>query len=245
MKKVFARAIAVLLVFIAGHPVLAADLESGFDAANKLYEQGKFPEAASAYEGLIQTNAISPALYFNLGNARFKAGEFGKAIAAFRRAEQLAPRDPDLRANLQFVRSQIQGLNAPPDRWEQWLGKLTLNEWAILASVPFWIFLLLLAATQLRPHLKSSLRGLIWLSGIATLILGALLAAAWTMKSTPMAIVAVRDAVVRNGPLEESQSAFTVHDGAELKLLDQKNDWIQIGVGDRVGWLKREQVVTD
>src|SRR5262249_50947196 len=98
-----------------------------FDAANKLYEQGKFNEAASAYEKLVQSGQVSAALYFNLGNAFFKAGQVGRAIAEYRRAEQLTPRDPDLRANLQFARKQIQGPTLAASRWHDWLGKLSLN----------------------------------------------------------------------------------------------------------------------
>ena len=50
------------------------------------YGQNKFPEAAAGYERLIVTGSVSPALYFNLGNANFKSGQIGRAIAAaFRR----------------------------------------------------------------------------------------------------------------------------------------------------------------
>ena len=52
---------------------------------------------------LIQAGSISTPIYFNLGNAWFKAGEAGRAILAFRQAEKLSPRDPDVRANLQFA----------------------------------------------------------------------------------------------------------------------------------------------
>ena len=84
---------------------MAAD----FSAANQLYAKGKFADAAAAYEKILQTGAQSPALLFNAGNAEFKAGHLGKAIAAYRRAEQLSPRDAELRANLAFVRNQVQG----------------------------------------------------------------------------------------------------------------------------------------
>ncbi|HEU0039111.1 MAG TPA: tetratricopeptide repeat protein, partial [Verrucomicrobiae bacterium] len=77
---------------------IAVDISSAFDAANRLYEQSKFAEAASAYEKLVQNGAVSPALCFNLGNAFFKASQVGRAIAAYRQAERLTPRDPDVRA---------------------------------------------------------------------------------------------------------------------------------------------------
>src|SRR4051812_26718387 len=37
-----------------------------FDQANKLYEQGKFEEAASAYEALVASGARSASVWFNL-----------------------------------------------------------------------------------------------------------------------------------------------------------------------------------
>ena len=220
-----------------------AALSDPFDSANRLYEQGKFPEAASAYEGLIRSGPVSPALYFNLGNAWFKSGQTGRAIAAYRRAERIAPRDPDLRANLQFVRNQVQGPTLLPDRWERGLSRLTVNEWTVLASVALWAWLLLLAVAQLRPGLKASLRTWAFSSGIAAAALSACLAAALLGNTNSTAIVIAHDAAARSGPVEESQPAFTVNDGAELKVMDRKDNWLQVRAGDRrLGWLKQEQV---
>ena len=98
---------------------------TAFDSANKLYEEGKFAEAVSAYEKLAQSGETSAALYFNLGNAFFKSGQIGRAVAAYRTAEQLTPRDPDVRANLQFARNQAQGPTLSPGRWQRWLGRLS------------------------------------------------------------------------------------------------------------------------
>ena len=225
-------------------PLLAAETNAAFDAANKLYAQAKFADAAAAYEQLLQSGTVSPALYFNLGNARFKAGEIGKAILAYRQAESLAPRDPDLEANLQFVRNQIQGPSAASSRWGRALQHLTLNEWTLLAATPLWICLLSLTALQFRNNSRSTFRNLAWLSGLAAIALGVCLVCVWKINSAPIAVVIANDAVVRNGPLEESPSAFTVHDGAELNVLDEKNNWLQISVGNRIGWLKRELVAT-
>ncbi len=65
---------------------------SAFDAANRLYDQGKFSEAAFAYENLLRTGQASSAVYFNLGNAFFKSGQIGHAIFAYRQAGQSTPR---------------------------------------------------------------------------------------------------------------------------------------------------------
>ncbi len=61
---------------------------------------------------------------------------------------------------------------------------------------------------------------------------------------TPTAVVIAPEAKVRYGPFTESPLAFTVHDGAELRVLDQKDDWLQVTVGPRrIGWLRREQAL--
>ena len=95
-----------------------------FTAANKLYAEGKFAEAAKAYEKILADRRASPALLFNYGNAEFKSGNLGQAIAAYRRAELLAPRDAEIRANLDFVRNQVQGATVRESRWQNWLGNL-------------------------------------------------------------------------------------------------------------------------
>jgi tetratricopeptide (TPR) repeat protein len=244
VKRCLRVAPSLVLFFAMLGSAFAADVSAGFDSANKLYEQGKFADAASAYENLIQSGTFSSALYFNLGNAFFKSGQLGRAIAGYRKAERLSPRDPDVLANLQFVRARVQSPTSSPDRWQRWLAALTLNEWAIFAAVVLWIWLALMILVQLRPGLQPSLRTFLWSGGLATVVLGICVGAAWSSDLTKTAIVVTPDAVTHNGPLDEAPSGATVHDGAELNVLDTKNDWVQVRVdARRVGWLKREQVI--
>ena len=233
---------ALLAVLSLNMSALAADDFTGaFDAANKFYEQGKYSDAASAYEKLIQSGSVSPALYFNLGNAHFKASHIGQAIAAYRHAEQLAPRDPDVRANLQFARNQIQGPTLAPGRWQRWLGTVNINEWTLLTVLAVWLCLLALATMQFRPAWKASLRGFALMSGLTAVLLGICLALDWSGNASPTVIVTTHDAALRSGPLEEAKTVFTAHDGAELAVLDAKDDWLQVSAGQHSGWLKREQ----
>jgi tetratricopeptide (TPR) repeat protein len=215
-----------------------------FNAANKLYEQGKYAEAATQYNGILQENLASPALYYNLGNACFKAGESGRAIAAYLQAEELAPRDPDLRANLQFVRNQIQGPTLSASHWQMLAGRLTINEWSWLAMLALWTWFALLIILQWRPWLKPALRGYLYATGISASGLCLCLAMTVYMHQVERtAVVTSPEVTAHNGPLEESPSAFSLHDGAELKVLDEKDQWLQINTGTpRSGWIRRDQV---
>jgi len=231
---------------LCGSSSLAAtDPSSAFEAANKLFYAGKFPEAVAAYENILYSGQKSAALYFNLGNAYFKNGQIGKAISVYREAERLTPRDPDIRANIQFARNQIQGPTLAPSRAQHVLGKLTLNEWTLLAATAVWLCFVILALREWRPNLKRPLRLYLSASALATVLLFACLSISWVEnRSTRTAIALGRDVPVRRGPLEDAIAAFTVHDGAELRVLDQNNEWLQVSTDPtRIGWLRRDQVL--
>jgi tetratricopeptide (TPR) repeat protein len=131
-----------------------------FDSANRLYDEGKYTAAASSYEKLVEAGVMSPALYFQFGKFVFKSGQIGRAIAAYRKAEQMSPRDPDVQGNLQFARNQVQGPTMRPTRAQKALGKLSMNEWTLVTMDRRLVSLLLLATMQWRPGWRVSLRGL-------------------------------------------------------------------------------------
>jgi tetratricopeptide (TPR) repeat protein len=236
-----------LLIFMAlTFGVSAADLTPAFEAANKFYEEGKYPDAIAAYDKLLETGNSSAALYFNRGNAYLKLGQLGRAIASYRSARLFAPRDPDLRANLQLARSQARGgtpYHLP--RWRAWLGMVTLNEWTVLFVAAVWLLFLLLALTQWRRGLSESLRKYIYAVSAAGLCLGICfvlsLNADYLGKT---AIITTGEAEVRNGPLDESPTLYKVRDGIELGVLDRLGEWLQVvDSANRIGWLRKNQVL--
>jgi tetratricopeptide (TPR) repeat protein len=224
--------------------MFAADVAPDFAAANKLYAEGKFSDAAGAYEKILATGAQSPALLFNAGNAAFKAGHIGHAIAAYRQAELLSPRDAELRANLAFVRNQVQGATLRESRWQNWVGALTLNEGTVLTAVFFWALFSLLAVRQLRPALAPKLQGVTRLTIALTIFSGTVLALqAANHFNAAVAVVTSGEAIARSGPFDEAQSVFTARDGAELRVQASHDDWVQVvNNAGKIGWLSRKQV---
>ena len=234
---------SLLVLSLSGAP---GDLSSRFDQANKLYEQGKFSEAAQGYESLVNENKVSPAIYFNLGNALFKTSQTGRAIYYYRLAQRLAPRDPDVLANLSFARLSLGGPSGVSSSFiERFLQRVSLNELAMTSAVFFWIWFSLLILGRIKGEWKDDVRPFSAVSGLALVILGAAVAiAANDRLSHPQGVVTAREAVIRFGPLEESQSAYTLRGGAEFSVIDQKDDWIEImDRSKRTGWLLRKQAV--
>jgi tetratricopeptide (TPR) repeat protein len=238
---------ALMLVIIFSHlTVRAADLAGDFETGNKLYEGGRYADALAAYNRLLQNGGASEALLFNRGNALFKLGQLGRAIESYRLAQQLAPRDPDLRANLQFVRTRARG-GAPyqSSRWHRWLESLSLNEWTALTAAALWVFFLLLALSQWRRELWPRLRSAVLAAAVAVLLLGVGLGIELSDNYfTQSAIVVSGETDIRNGPFDEAPSLYKVRDGAELTVLDRKDNWLQVtDSADRIGWVKLDQVV--
>ncbi len=236
----------ILLLFCAWSVSRADDVSTAFDQANKLYEEGKFTDAAAAYQKMLQQGRASPALYFNLGNALFKAGQVGRAVLNYRLAERLAPRDPDIRANLKFARNSVaSGPMTTPGWWQRWTSRLTLDEWTLLACGAFWLWLGLLTLGQWRPALRKSLSGYTATAGVGAALLTVCLGVeSYNRFAAKSVIVAEREAVVHFGPWNESPNHFTVRDGMELTVLDTKGEWVQIAdSAKRIGWLRRDQVL--
>lgn len=238
--------IFVMILLCAG-TLVAADVQSEFSAANRFYAEGKFTEAAKTYEAILKSGTVSANLLFNDGNAEFKAGNLGEAIAAYRRASLLAPQDADIRANLGFARNQVQGPTLRNSGWLRmagWLSALTLNEWTAAAAIAFWLAFGLYTSMQIKPAWKSRLRGLARVMVFAAFCLCAGLAAAASIHFTQsIAVVLSSDATARSGPFDDAQDEFAVHGGAELSVLDQRNGWVQVSDGNgRIGWLPDRQV---
>lgn len=239
------RSIQMLLVIsLTAVRIFAADqpVDTAFENANRLYAEGKFAEAAELYSRQIETGTVSPALYFNLGNALYKSGEIGKAVIAMRSAQRLAPRDPEIQANLQFIRNQIQGPTLKRSALQNWFGRLKINEWTLITCAFFWSVLLLVAAGQVRTSVWRAVRGATWVAVAGLLLFSTCLGVAVKAASIPTAVVTTGTATVRNGPLEAADAVFTAHGGAEFRVDDQKNGWILVEAIGQSGWINSNQV---
>jgi hypothetical protein len=158
-------------------------------------------------------------------------------------AERLTPRDPALRANLQFVRGKVysdERTRVPT--WKAAVRIATLNEWTTLTAMFFWAWCAVLMTGEMtrRRYTKTLLAGLCLLlfSGTATAI------AAFDLRTENEAVVVAKEVTARFGPLDESQAAFQLRDGAEIIVLDAKGGWLQVRDAEkRTGWMRRDEAV--
>jgi tetratricopeptide (TPR) repeat protein len=225
--------------------VWATEISADFESANRLYEKGDYASAATAYQKLADTGRASSALLFNLGNAYFKNGQLGRAIAAYRQAQQLNPRDPDIRANLKFALNAVPGNPGRDSPLDRALGLLTLNERGLWTTIALWILFGSLIIAQARPNLRNNFRSITVAAGIFAALFGAWYLQGLIARATEREVVVIAPtSIVRFGPLEESQVSFNVRDGNVLNLLGTKDRWLQVAdASNRIGWIQQSDVL--
>ena len=126
---------------------------AAFERGMQLYAEGDYSGAVDAFNEVVAMGVEDPAVEYDLANAWFKAGRLGRAIYHYRRAHALAPRDEDVKANLEYARflalDRIDESGTTTDRRvEGWLDRVTPEEAArvpmalwIAAGLAFLIFL--------------------------------------------------------------------------------------------------------
>lgn len=213
-----------------------------FEAAGRAYLAGDFEAAARGYQELLAEGWESPALHLDLGNARYRLGKRGAAVAAYTRALRLDPGDADARANLELLRAenvdQVMGAEARP---------LALRAAArVPDGVALAVFALawlgLWSALAARRFAASARRGLLGLAaGAAALVSvggGAVLAGKAAARSTPLAVVTAATAPVREGPEAALRSSFELHEGTEVRVLEVRGDAVRVRLGNGLeGWV--------
>jgi len=222
------------------------------DAANQLYASGHYGEAARIYEQEIARGVQDSAIYFNLGNAYFEQGDMGRAVLNLQRAAELAPRDPDIQANLALARQQTTELfAAEPSGPVAVLAKLTswmtLNEAAILV-LALW-FLLGFFILAYREVQGSRGRRLAQTSAMVVLILmllaGVSLASRSFLQQTqPPGVVVTPSVAISDSPGTSNPSGYHLTGGTKVNVIDRVGDWVRLetpqGAGER--WVPAEAV---
>lgn len=247
LKKV-ASVVILLLSLGSSMNIQAKDLDSLWTAGVQAYTDGKFADASTAWTSIEESGRKSAKLYYNLGNAWFKQGNYPKAILNYERALRLDPSYSDARYNLEFTGNFVQDKIEPVP---EFILKSVARKVCYVMSSNVWavIFLVLLAAALMMGLLfllGSSVgkRRAGFYCGIVLLLLsaGALSFSAWqksdSMK-TDTAIVMSPVSSVKSSPSSgSSKDLFVIHEGTKVTILDEVGSWKNISLADgRQGWL--------
>ncbi len=250
ISLVFLILIALSARTVAAEP---GSRERTFMRALEVFDAAKTPEnyreSAHLLESLLGDGYRNGAVFYNLGNAYFRAGEYGRAIAAYRSALPYRPRDPYLDANLRQALSVAPGrLAEPPSPWWKhvlfWSTWLSFPEKAYLALAGLLLGALSACTAVLLRHPR------IFGISVVLVLIGAVFSVDAALAFTDMVSsrhgVVTTETVARKGIGKDYEPSFDqpLKDGAEFTILDETGDWVFghfEGIGD--GWLRRDHIV--
>src|SRR5436309_9217277 len=218
---------------------LLAQADAQFAKANQEFAQGHFKESISGYEALIRSGQWSANVFYDLGNAYFRTGNFGRAILNYERALALERHHPEATANLQIARDEAHALEIQPSSLERYLQFASVNRYSIAAATAFWLAIFAMFAlifTQRR-----SARA-IALSICCLLVLAVAVYAIFTLergsKGQALAVVTGKDVQARLATADTANSVLALPAGSEIKILSTRGDWIYAALPNNLrGWI--------
>lgn len=224
--------------------------EQVLDACNRLYDAGRYPEAAGCYESLVASGARSGHAWYDLGNTRYRLGQLGGAILAWRQAEVFLPRDGDLRANIETARKQrkddlgTEESARPAVRRALlfWYDDLSPGELWIAAAVFNALLWAAAVARLLRRDARFTATAVVFGVLAVTAACGAFVRTEM-LGHAPPAVVLAEVVPARSGRDVASADLFRIHEGAEVVVRDRAAGWALVELPDgRRGWVDEEAI---
>ena len=252
MYRKFCLLLLLLLPAVFSLQAQESRLDSLLTGAATAYQEGRYDEAVVLYETVLAEFGESDRLYYNLGNACYKAGNIAPAILNYERALRLNPGDEDTRFNLEMCQAYVVDKIEPLGefllvRWYRSLrGCFRSNTWA-LVSLGFFLLLLVSAAL----YFLSSRRGLKKLAftlGILSILITTL-ALVFSVQlrgeyiHPDQAVVFAPTVTVKSSPDKTGTDLFLLHEGTKVQLKSHLGSWTEIRLADgSVGWLESETI---
>jgi len=235
------------VIWLVGLRVALAGPSDDFKSANQLYDAGKFTEAAAVYQK-IEPKTVH--VYYNLGNAHFREGKLGLAILDYERARRLAPRDPDIAANLKFAEQRlgVDDVNAPPHAWQKYLRSIlesrSSTEWGTYELVGLWLTALAVGICLYIPRFRT---GMLVVTAVALLGFAASVFALGHEvlgdRTAPAAVVVAAETDARFAPVPDSTTHFKLTEGTRVVIREDRGQWLFVERADgQQGWVKSDSI---
>ncbi|TSC92747.1 MAG: hypothetical protein Athens101428_800 [Candidatus Berkelbacteria bacterium Athens1014_28] len=220
--------------------------------ANQLYKSGNYQEAITVYETVIQQGYHGTSLYYNLGNAYYRSGQFGMAILCFEKASQITPGDEDVQHNLAISNSKIvDKVDVVPkfflfSWWEALENLFHPHGWKVFMFVVYLLFIFTVGIFFTAK--KASVKKYSFFGGVSILFVFLLSVVIFQTKQHQLenykyGIVLEQVVNVKSSPDAKSSDAFILHEGIKVKVEDKLEGWNKIRLSDgKIGWLESSTI---
>ena len=187
---------------------------------------------------------------YNTANAYARQGKPGLAILNYERARLLAPADPDIEANLEFVRRSTSLPTETPGRWQRIAAaaQRPLTSGIVSPSALAWIGLAglilagacLLSAQRYRKH-RWQLRGGVALGLLLVAVTVANAVAVWPALHQGIVLAAATPA--RVSPVPMGDPLFVLQEGEPVRIAATHEGFVLVeSRAGRMGWVAQSNV---
>ena len=216
-----------------------AQSDATFAKANQEYADRNFKEAIDGYGQLVRSGQWSANLFYDLGNAYFRAQDFGHAILNYERALALDRHHPEADANLRIVRDEARALELTPTLVERYLKFANVNQFTIAAAVALWIAIFCIVVLIFARKRSGAV---IVLSIVSLSILAVAVFAIYELDNgsngRALAIVTGMNVQARVATADNANSVLALPPGSEIRVLSNRGDWIYAALPNNLrGWV--------
>ena len=209
-------------------------------------------EAIEIYERILADKKHSIAIYYNLGNAHYKLNHIAPSIYYFEKALLLNPGDKDVLNNITYARNMAIDVIEPlpptgiAKLIERSIGRLSYNNWAILAIINMFLFTGLFLAYYFL--YKQRLKRITFITsflclGLSIFSVTMAFSEYSAITNERPAIVFAEEVAVRAEPNNKSETVFTLHEGTKVQVEATFEDWKKIKLADgKIGWLPKIEI---
>lgn len=242
----------VLLCMCSPALSFAFQENASFTKGIEAYSTGKYNEAISSWEKVLEEGQHSATLYYNLGNAHYQLNQVGPSIYYFEKALALSPNDTEIKNNLAFAKNaSVDAIEPLPKTffkrvYETLYGITTFDTWAriavvfaILTVLCFLLYYFISASGKKRIFLSTSSFSLLLL-----LLCLAMAYSTYNNTITQQAAIVFDESIdVKKEPQMGSTTSFVLHEGTKVSVLEHTENWskILLSNGDE-GWIPSQSI---
>jgi hypothetical protein len=250
MRRFLAALILVLCVAGVARAGARSTATEAFTGGNRAYQAGNYAESLRLYREALAAGYASPDLFLNLGNASYRLGELGWSVYYFEQARRRAPRDPDIRSNLNLARSEALGGEQVPSS-SALLDALVAIEDRIGLATAVWVSMVMLWIADAlllygwRAGVGSRSRRLRWFAlGLAVVAVVLVSVKAGQASLAPRAMI-VHASAAHTEPTEDSTVEFRLPAGSPVSLGRERAGWSEVVVSASLrGWVPSDAVAS-
>ena len=226
--------------------------ESTLKKAEEAYAKEDYTQAIELYESVLKSYGESAMVYYNLGNAYYKAGKVAPAILNYERALLLNPGDSDTRFNLQVARQKTVDKIEPIGEFflTRWIGTVedvySADGWAKWGVASFLLFIGCLVLFFFSKWIRLKKVG--FFAGICFLLISLVANLFADSQQDKLlhradAIVFASTVTVKSSPDASGTDLFILHEGTKVTIKSTLGEWSEIQLEDgNVGWMPSKEI---